>query len=100
MNLLECIEKNFSESMATQQATLTVQHNHIALAAQLMTHCLLAGGKILSCGNATAARDAEHFTTLMLHRFETERPGLPALSLRCRGPGWRSAAAADQIDRQ
>jgi len=81
MNLLERIERNFSASMDTQQATLTVQHNHIALAAQMMTHCLLAGGKILSCGNGVSASDAEHFTSLMLHRFETERPGLPAITL-------------------
>jgi D-sedoheptulose 7-phosphate isomerase len=81
MNLLDRIEQTFSASMNTQQATLTVQHNHIALAAQMMTHCLLAGGKILSCGNGASASDAEHFTTLMLHRFETDRPGLPAITL-------------------
>ena len=81
MNLLQRIEKNFSESMATQQATLTVQHNHIALAAQLMTHSLLAGGKMLSCGNGVSGADAEHFSMLMLYGFETERPGLPAISL-------------------
>lgn len=81
MNLLDRIDKNFSESITTLQATLTMQHNHIALAAQMMTHCLLAGGKILSCGNGACACDAEHFTTLMLYRFETDRPGLPAISL-------------------
>lgn len=81
MNLLDRIEKNFSESIAIQQNAVAVLQNHIALAAQMLTHCLLAGGKILSCGNGSTLCDAEHFSALMLHRFETERPGLPAIAL-------------------
>jgi D-sedoheptulose 7-phosphate isomerase len=81
MNLLERIELNFSESIATQQASLSTLQNSIALAAQMMTHCLLAGGRLLTCGSGSSITDAETFSSQMLYRFQTERPGLPAMSL-------------------
>ncbi len=81
MNLLERIEQNFNESIATKQAAATTLQNSIALAAQIITQCLLAGGKILSCGNGGSAGDAQHFSSEMLNRFEMERPGLPAIAL-------------------
>jgi len=81
MNLLERIEKNFNDSVATKQASAAVLQNPIALSAQMMTQCLLAGGKILSCGNGGSAGDAQHFSSEMLNRFEMERPGLPAIAL-------------------
>lgn len=46
-----------------------------------MAQVLLAGGKILSCGNGGSAGDAQHFSSEMLNRFERERPGLPAVAL-------------------
>lgn len=81
MSLLDRINKNFNDSIATKQAALPLLQNSIALAAQMMTHSLLAGGKILSCGNGGSAGDAQHFSSEMLNRFEIERPGLPAISL-------------------
>lgn len=81
MNLLDRIEKNFTDSITTKQTALSVLQNPIALAAQMITHCLLAGGKILSCGNGGSAGDAQHFSSEMLNRFEMERPGLPAMAL-------------------
>ena len=81
MNLLERIEKNFNDSIATKQASAEILQNSIALAAQTITQCLLAGGKILSCGNGGSAGDAQHFSSEMLNRFEMERPGLPAIAL-------------------
>lgn len=81
MNLLERIEKNFNDSIATKQAAASSLQNPIALAAQMITQCLLAGGKILSCGNGGSAGDAQHFSSEMLNRFEMERPGLPAIAL-------------------
>ncbi|MFW2372289.1 MAG: phosphoheptose isomerase [Gammaproteobacteria bacterium] len=81
MNLLERIERNFNESISTKQNALAVLQNPIALAAQHITHCLLAGGKIMACGNGGSAGDAQHFSSEMLNRFEMERPGLPAIAL-------------------
>lgn len=81
MNLLERIEQNFNDSIATKQSSAPVLQNSIALAAQSITQCLLSGGKILSCGNGGSAGDAQHFSSEMLNRFEMERPGLPAMAL-------------------
>ncbi len=81
MNLLEQIEKNFNDSIDTKKNALSVLKNPIALAAQHMTLCLLAGGKIMACGNGGSAGDAQHFSSEMLNRFEMERPGLPAIAL-------------------
>lgn len=81
MNLTEIIETNFSESIKAKQLTLEKAQNNIALAAQLMTHSLLSGGKILSCGNGGSAGEAQLFSSKMLNRFQMERPGLPAIAL-------------------
>jgi len=48
-----------------------------------MVDCLLNEGKILACGNGTSAALAQIFTNNMIHRFERERPTLPAFTLGC-----------------
>ncbi len=53
----------------------------ISDAAQKISACMLASGKVLSCGNGGSAGDAQHFSSEMLNRFERERPGLPAMAL-------------------
>jgi D-sedoheptulose 7-phosphate isomerase len=53
----------------------------IEQAARHMVHCLAQGGKILACGNGGAAADAQYFVSLMINRFEQERPGLAAIAL-------------------
>jgi phosphoheptose isomerase len=57
------------------------QTRSIATAAQCIVSCLLDGGKILSCGNGSSAADAQYFAAHMQHRFQRERPGLPAVAL-------------------
>jgi D-sedoheptulose 7-phosphate isomerase len=81
MNLNDIIQHNFNESIACKQRTLDNTQNEIALAAQLMTHSLLSGGKLLSCGNGGSAGEAQLFSSKMLNRFQMERPGLPAITL-------------------
>jgi len=69
---------------ASAQTTLESAHAlapQIEQAARLMMHSLTQGGKILACGNGGSAADAQHFSSLMINRFEQERPGLAAISL-------------------
>ena len=75
------IAQHFNDSIATKQAALPALQQSIAQAAEQMIRCLLAGCKILSCGNGGSAGDAQHFSSEMLNRFEMERPGLPAIAL-------------------
>jgi len=81
MDLINRIAHNFQESISTKQLAADLIAEPIANAARTITQCLLAGGKILSCGNGGSAADAQHFSSEMLNRFEMERPGLPAIAL-------------------
>jgi D-sedoheptulose 7-phosphate isomerase len=49
--------------------------------ADAMTKALLAGRKILLCGNGGSAADAQHIAAELLSRFEVERAPLPAIAL-------------------
>lgn len=81
MDLTSRIKQNFHDSINTKQLAADLLAEPLATAAQMITQCLLGGGKILSCGNGGSAGDAQHFSSEMLNRFEMERPGLPAVAL-------------------
>ncbi len=81
MDLTGRINKSFQESIHTKQMAMELLASPIQYAAQMITQCLMNGGKILSCGNGGSAGDAQHFSSEMLNRFEMERPGLPAIAL-------------------
>ncbi len=53
----------------------------IAEASNMIVHSLLNESKILICGNGIATAHAQIFSTLLVDRFERERPGLPAIAL-------------------
>lgn len=81
MDLFQRIKHNFNESIQTKIAAADVLVDVIAQAGETIVQCLLANHKILSCGNGGSAADAQHFSSEMLNRFESERPGLPAIAL-------------------
>ncbi len=81
MNLIEHINSTYSESVQVQMDSLTALVQPIASCAELIVGRLLEGGKILTCGNGGCAGNAQHFSSIMLNRFERERPGLPAVAL-------------------
>jgi D-sedoheptulose 7-phosphate isomerase len=74
------IERHFAESIAVKQASVALAPA-IARAASLIVESLRSGGKVLSCGNGGSAADAQHFSSELLGRFESERPSLPAVAL-------------------
>ncbi|MEJ1379977.1 MAG: phosphoheptose isomerase, partial [Candidatus Sedimenticola sp. (ex Thyasira tokunagai)] len=80
-NLSERVKENFNALIQLQMESSTLLAEPIARSAELVVQRLLEGGKILSCGNGGAAGNAQHFCTLMINRYQRERPGLPALSL-------------------
>ncbi len=53
----------------------------IASASHLLVNALLSEKKILTCGNGISAAQAQIFTACLIHRFEQERPSLPAFNL-------------------
>jgi D-sedoheptulose 7-phosphate isomerase len=81
MNAIKIIEDIFTASIKTKQDALAVIAGPISDAAFSMTTGLIAGNKILSCGNGGSAADAQHFSSELLNRFEQERQPLPAIAL-------------------
>lgn len=75
------VRDHFAASIDTKTRAAALLVEPIVAAADLMVRCLLADGKILSCGNGGSAGDAQHFSSEMLNRFERERPALPAIAL-------------------
>ena len=75
------IKGHFAESARLKQDAAEVLAPELARAAALLTDCLFADGKILSCGNGGSAADAQHFAAELVGRFERERPELPAIAL-------------------
>lgn len=81
MDLIARISQNFTDSAHLKLQTMDLLAGPIADAAERVVQCLLADGKVLSCGNGGSAADAQHFSSEMLNRFEMERPGLAAMAL-------------------
>ncbi len=81
IDLLARVGRHFAESAQTKLAAVDSLAAPIARATELMVECLLAGGKILACGNGGSAADAQHFAAELVNRFERERAPLAAVAL-------------------
>jgi phosphoheptose isomerase len=81
LDLITRVTTLFAESAQLSASAAASQAAPIAQAAQSIVESLLGGGKALSCGNGGSAADAQYFAAQMQHRFERERPGLPAIAL-------------------
>jgi phosphoheptose isomerase len=80
-NKLERVREHFTASIAAKQAAIGALSQVIVEVGEQMVSCLLAGGKILTCGNGGSAGDAQHFSSELLNRYARERPSLPAIAL-------------------
>ncbi|OEY66686.1 D-sedoheptulose-7-phosphate isomerase [Marinobacter sp. X15-166B] len=79
------INQRFASHMEhTAQAASQISGD-IANAANALVATLLADGKIITCGNGNANTLAQYFCTLLLNRFEQDRPALPAINLGADG---------------
>ena len=81
MDLVARIAQQFTDSAQTKLASLEFMAEPIAAAIEAMTHCLMANGKILACGNGGSAADAQHLAAELVGRFELERHELAAIAL-------------------
>ena len=81
MDLIPRISQQFTDSAQTKLNAIELLAAPIAAAAEAMTACLLANGKILACGNGGSAGDAQHFVAELVGRFERERQSLAAVAL-------------------
>ncbi|MEH6472438.1 MAG: SIS domain-containing protein [Halopseudomonas sp.] len=81
MELQQRIIDHFHQSIDLKAHVIESYAPQIALAGEQLFHCLMGEHKILSCGNGGSAALSQHFSALMLNRYQHERPGLPAISL-------------------
>ncbi|MCQ2180925.1 MAG: SIS domain-containing protein [Bacteroidales bacterium] len=65
----------------------------IEAAALIMTECLRAGGKIMSCGNGGSLCDATHFAEELTGRYRGNRRPLPAMAVN--DPAYLTCTAND-----
>lgn len=80
---MELIEQRFIEHMKLVQRVHSSKKlmSGIEDAAVMMKVALVAGQKILFCGNGGSAADAQHWAAEIVGRFQKERKGMPAIAL-------------------
>ncbi|MEM9914927.1 MAG: SIS domain-containing protein [Planctomycetota bacterium] len=69
------------KTMAKLTGVMPALSKPLAEATALIETSLLAGGKLLCCGNGGSACDAAHFTAEIAGRYKIERKGYPAIDL-------------------
>jgi len=80
-DMLAHITEHFADSIDAKINAADKLPPSVAQAAGLLVHCLVHEGKVLVCGNGGSAAAAQYFSSVLLDRFEQDRPGLPALAL-------------------
>jgi D-sedoheptulose 7-phosphate isomerase len=55
--------------------------DNLTATARLVAQTFANGGKVLVCGNGGSASDAQHFAAELTGRYQTDRPGYPAVAL-------------------
>lgn len=93
MSLALRIHDQFQASIQAAQEGVTLLEEPIEGAVRALTDCLMAGGKILVCGQGASGLAARHLAAILADRFERDRPGLAAISLERDG-----AAMMDDAD--
>ncbi len=67
--------------ITTTRGCVESNADNIIRAADMLTACLAAGGKVLIFGNGGSAADAQHLAAEFVNRFQIERPPLAAMAL-------------------
>ncbi len=78
------LQRNLEAAAVTLQS-LTPLESQIAAAAEVVASALLAGHKLMACGNGGSAADASHLTTEFVCRYDRDRRPYPAMSLAVHG---------------
>jgi D-sedoheptulose 7-phosphate isomerase len=76
--------KVFTQAIADHLAVIQALPTQLPVLEQIaeeMTRAIVAGNKILWCGNGGSAADSQHFAAEFVGRFRRERRGLPSIAL-------------------
>ena len=80
----QVIGANLRDAKATLEQVASMETEVIA-AADAISAALIAGEKLMACGNGGSAADASHLTTEFVCRFNRDRRPYPAISLASQG---------------
>jgi D-sedoheptulose 7-phosphate isomerase len=79
--ITERIEKRFAENTNILNISLHSIAPQMALAAEIIVSSLLNENKLLICGEGSSSFLSQYMASLLINRFETDRPALPAIAL-------------------
>jgi len=99
MTLEARISEHFEQSGQLKLELAELLATPIAKAAQVIVDALLQEHKVLACGNGGAAANAQYFASLMLNRYEMERPGLAAIALNADNTTMTSIADENHFEK-
>jgi len=94
MLLKSRISAQFEQSGQLHLALAELLARPIGEAAELIVEALLNERKVLTCGNGGGAVNAQYFASLLLNRYDVDRPGLAAIAL-CENAAALTAIAAN-----
>lgn len=96
MQLTHRIQEQFQASIRVLSDSVECLAEPIGQAAQTMTDCLMAEGKILTCGSGSSALASRHLAAILCDRLDKDRPGLAAYALGPEGTAMVDAADPSQ----
>lgn len=79
--MLDIIRESIQQHLKLLKQFEAEQLDRIAAAADMLTECLIRGGRIYLCGNGGSAADAQHIAGELVGRFLRNRKPLPAVAL-------------------
>ncbi|MEE4191206.1 MAG: SIS domain-containing protein [Halieaceae bacterium] len=85
MSTYEVIAEDFQQILELVSVSVDELVAPLDRAVEAFTGALLAEHKILCCGNGSGSAVAQLFSIGLVHRYEQERPALPALNLSGNG---------------
>jgi D-sedoheptulose 7-phosphate isomerase len=77
----ETLHQRVQESIGLKQRFFAQEMDRLESMGREMADILMAGGKILICGNGGSAADAQHFAAELCGRFVVERRPLAGIAL-------------------
>lgn len=92
--MFESVIDTFNANLETTSLSMEDLIPAIVEASGFAVDTFLQEKKIITCASGNSHIISNHFTTMMLNRFEHERPSLPAISL-CNDSGSIAAIAKD-----
>lgn len=75
------VQRSLEQHVEVLQSIISSHQGSIQECLEIIWDTVSRGGKLLLCGNGGSAADAQHIAAEFVGRYESERPGLPAIAL-------------------